>query len=310
MANPEIPKRLLELLGDVFNKPSAFYRARLLSLGVETVEQLAEAWLRMPPTERGELIADQLAHLPHGSRHLADAAAPVRAGACGSADALLVLTWTAADLARERAAGVRSLRAAGVRPGMRVANALPGALYTPGSLLFGDVVDELGALDIPLGEVTDARSAAAAWKLMERVQPNILALRPADSAVLFDAAPASAGTWLEGILWMRSTAEVSRSAATAPSLSARQGTWLAIPEAACFAATQRPCGAFHADDDVFVEFLDAAGQPGASGTFAVTPLGRENVLLRYATGDSARTVACGCTALGFVLGAPEPGREG
>src|SRR5438046_693156 len=108
-----------------------------------------------PLTRRADLVRDQLAHPPHGTRRPPGAAPPVRLGVSGSGVELLVLAWSAADLARERAAGTRLLTRLGVAPGMRVANTLPGALATPGSLLLGDVVEELGALDVPLGPVDD-----------------------------------------------------------------------------------------------------------------------------------------------------------
>src|SRR5579885_3261049 len=94
----------------------------------------------LPLTRREDLVRAQL---PHLRRSAGDA--PVRVGITGSGADLLVLTWSAADLARERAAGARLLGRLGVRRGVPVANALPGALATPGALLLGDVVEELAA---------------------------------------------------------------------------------------------------------------------------------------------------------------------
>ena len=95
-----------------------FYRGRL---GESARGQL-------PLTRREELVRDQREHLPWGTRRFTDAGAPVRVGVAGSGDALLVLAWSAAALARERAAGARLLRGLGVAAGTRVANSLPGAL--------------------------------------------------------------------------------------------------------------------------------------------------------------------------------------
>src|SRR5690242_1472743 len=113
-----------------------------------------------PLVRREDLVRDQRAD-PRSIR----GTAPVRLGITGSGEDLLVLGWSAADLARERAAGTRLLGRLGMLPGMRVANTLPGALATPGSLLLGDVIEDLGALDVPLGVVESAAAARPAWEL-------------------------------------------------------------------------------------------------------------------------------------------------
>src|SRR5438552_7119364 len=142
-----------------------------------------------PLTHRADLVREQLTHPPHGTRRPPGAAPPVRLGVSGSGAELLVLAWSAADLARERAAGIRVLARLGVAPGMRVANTLPGALATPGSLLLGHVVEELAAPDVPLGPVEDAAAARQAWDLVERVTPDAIALYGATTATFLAAAP-------------------------------------------------------------------------------------------------------------------------
>src|SRR5213083_3654773 len=143
-----------------------------------------------PLTHRTDLVCDQRTHPPHGTRRPPGAAPPVRLGVSGSGAELLLLAWSAADLARERVAGTRLLARLGVAPGMRVANTLPGALATPGSLLLGDVVEELGALDVPLGTVEDERAAREAWELVDRVRPDVVVL-PGATALLVSAPPAA-----------------------------------------------------------------------------------------------------------------------
>src|SRR5438067_9992035 len=159
----------------------------------------------MPSAEtllrRTDLLRDQLAH-PRGSR------AAVRVGVSGTGETLLVLAWSEAELARERAAGVRLFRRLGVAPGTRVANTLPGALATPGSLLLGDVVEELGALDVPLGAVEDAAAARQAWDLVERVTPDVIVLDDATTATFLAAAPPAERPWWRGIVWLRVGARV------------------------------------------------------------------------------------------------------
>src|SRR5881396_1327927 len=165
-----------------------------------------------PLTHRTDLVCDQRTHPPHGTRRPPGAAPPVRLGVSGSGAELLVLAWSAADLARERAAGTRLLTRLGVAPGMRVANTLPGALATPGSLLLGDVVEELGALDVPLGQV-DAAAARQAWELIDRVTPDVTVLDDASAAPFLAAAPPAERPWWRGIVWLRVGARTARAAA-------------------------------------------------------------------------------------------------
>src|SRR5438093_2433979 len=157
---------------------------------------------------RDELVRDQLAHLPLGTRRPAGAPRPVRVGTSGSGDRLLVLAWSARELARERAAGVRLLGRLGIAPGMRVANALPGALATPGALLLGDVIEEIGALDVPLGTADGEASARQAWELVDRVRPDVIVL--AGAAPFFAAAPREARPWWRGVVWLRTDTAADR----------------------------------------------------------------------------------------------------
>src|SRR5689334_13410659 len=132
----------------------------------------------MVVTRRPDLVADQLARPPWGSRRFAPDDPPVRVGATGSGADLLLLGWTARELADEVAAGARLFGRLGVTPGMRIANTLPGALATPGALLVGDVVEAIGALDVPLGAIESEAGARAAWELFDRVQATVLVAEP------------------------------------------------------------------------------------------------------------------------------------
>lgn len=160
---------------------------------------------------------------------------PIRAGKTGSGDQLLVLSWTADQLAREIAAGARMFRTLGITSGMRVANTLPGALTTPGALLLGDVIEAIGALDVPLG-VTDSPAAAkGAWELVDRVETAVLILDPLTATTLFEAMPPAARAWWQGIIWLRTDA--TPAAPSVPSsFTGWQRTWLAVPEVANFTA--------------------------------------------------------------------------
>src|SRR5262245_66030163 len=125
---------------------------------------------------RADLVADQLARPPFGRRTFTTEDPAVRVGSTGTGNDLLLLAWSARELAREVEAGVRLLGRLGIRAGQRVANTLPGALATPGAPPLGDVNEAIGALDVPLGTVETEAAARAAWELVDRVQCQILIL--------------------------------------------------------------------------------------------------------------------------------------
>ncbi len=265
-------------------------RARPATWGGQRVRGV-QGWDEITPTRHAELVADQLAHLPFGSRRGSDAAAPVRAGVSGSGDSLLVLTWTEHDLARERAAGAQLFRRLGLQPGMRVANALAGALVTPGALLVGDVVDELGALDVPLGEVRTEAAARSAWALVDRVEAQVLILDAASAAPLFAHMPAKERPWWTGILWLD-----DGNPGTAPAnFTGWQRRWIAVPQVTSFVAGSCDAGHYHAGDDVIAECVD--------GALTVSVCDRDDSVVRFVSERAARTIeACACGAgAGFAL---------
>jgi len=298
------------LLRRALNGPSDFYRRRLSDAGVRSVTDIdSVTFTRLPLTRRDELVRDQLAHAPKATRPVADAAPPVRAGVTRSGDALLVLTWTANDLARERAAGARLFRRLGIEAGTPVANTLPGALATPGSLLLGDVMEEIGALDVPLGTIDSDTAARQAWELVDRVQPGVLVLEPSTGARFLAAAPETTRAWWRGIVWLRTdSTDVVAAAPPSPlpgaGFTGWQRTWLAIAETTSFVALSCAARRFHLDDGIIAEVVDdttgAAIAPGEPGLLVVTPLGMDTLVLRYAsyTRARARADACACGAAG------------
>lgn len=264
-----------------------FYRGRTST---------AHGWSATAPTRRADLVRDQVDHLPFGTRRPPNAGTPVRVGTSGSGESLLLLPWSEHDLALERRAGARMLARLGIAPATPIANTLAGALVTPGSLLFGDVVEEHGALDIPLGAIESDAAAKQAWELVDRVSPAILVLEAATAARFFTAAPAAKREWLRGIVWLQRGGVTAR-AEVPPGVgfAGWQRSWLAVPEAACFVASTCAEGAYHADESLLVEVLD--------GNLVLTPLAGENALLRYDTGLRAGVVEkCGCGGVAaFVL---------
>jgi hypothetical protein len=171
----------------------------------------------------------------------------VRVGATGSGDDLLLLGWTAAELAAEVEAGARLLGRFGIAPGMRVANTLPGALVTPGALLLGDVIEAIGALDVPLGVIESEAAARPAWELVDRVQATVVILEPGPGATtFFAAAPPADRPWWRGIVWL-SRGGAATPVPPPPGFDGWQRTWLAIAEVTSFVAGSCEAGGFHAD---------------------------------------------------------------
>ena len=260
-------------------------------------------------TRREDLLRAQRDGLPQRTPP------PVRLGVTGSGESLLVLAWSAADLARERARGVRLLGRLGVRPGMRVANTLPGALATPGSLLLGDVVEELGGLDVPLGQVGTETPAREAWELIDRVEPGVLVLDGRSAGPLFAEAPPRARPWWRVIIWLRGAiAEPHAAVPPAAGFSGAERTWLAVPEATSFVASSCAAGRFHLEDGVRAEVIEEAtgnaAPAGHVGPLVITPLGGEPPPLRFASALSVRLPSppCPCGEGGAVMELSDSGR--
>lgn len=249
----------------------------------------------LPITQRGELVHAQMGSVPLPS-HAANGAAFVRAGTTGTGDDLLVLRWTAADLARERAAGARVLGSFGVRAGMKVANTLAGALATPGSLLLGDVVDEMGCLDVPLGFTANEAAARSAWELIDRVEPHVLVVDQGSAPALFAAASAAPRPWWEGIVWLQAATPRDPRVAipAAVGFAGWQRNWLAIPEVSSFVASQCAQSSWHVDTGVEAETVE--------GRLLLTAHACDEGRRRFATGIAAHILpSCNCSGTGVVL---------
>ncbi len=206
----------------------------------------------------------------------------VRAGATGRGQSLLVVAWTAQMLAVERAAGVRFLRKAGIQPGYRVANTLPGALVTPGSLLLGDVVEALGGLDVPLGAITGMESALASWELLRLVEPHALVLEVTTAPTFFAAAPTQREWFFNVLVWLHR--EVPDAWPVLPEHVRAKDTmhWLTVPEVQCFFAYSCGDGHFHLDELLSPRVIDPGTlSPAPRGFLEVTWYDAEQGMLSY-----------------------------
>jgi hypothetical protein len=248
----------------------------------------------LPVRTRAELVAAQAEQPPFGGRVFPADDGPVRAGATGHGETLLVLGWSESDLARERAVGARVFARLGIEPKMRVANALPGALATPGALIVGDVNEEIGALDVPLGEIATEAAAKAAWELLDRVEVGVLILDPARAETLLAAAPAEPRPWWQGIVWLLCPG-TQHAPPPVPHLAGWQRRWLAVPEVSSFVAGECARGGLHVEP-AFEPSVDA-------GELVLGPL-HPGVPWRYRTGWAAHGIGpCRC---GSSVAALEP----
>jgi len=244
------------------------------------------------PIRRSEIIAAQRAKPPFGGRTFPPDAPAVRVGTTGSGDDLVLLVWSAADLARERAAGARVMRQLGVRAGAPVGNALPGAFATPGALLVGDVSEEIGALDVPLGVIETESQARAAWELLDRVQVGILILDPARAEALLAHVPDLARPWWQGVVWLERPGGAASRSAVPAGLGGWQRRWFAVPEVASFVGATCSADRYHVDIDVAPSVEDGELLVARRGS-DVPPL---------ATGLPATLDdACSCGASGPVV---------
>jgi hypothetical protein len=241
---------------------------------------------------RAELVREQALRPPFGGRMFAPDERPVRAGITGTGPSLLLLAWSESDLGRERAAGARLFRQLGIEAGMRVANALPGALATPGALIVGDVNEELGALDVPVGDVATPAAASAAWELIDRVEVGVVILDPARATMFLAAAPALERPWWRGIVWLETPGAPAERPA-APAFGGWQRRWLAVPEVSSFVAGECAAARLH---------VNPAFAPAVEGGELVLGPLHPGVPWRYRTTYAARALgACGCGSADPVL---------
>ncbi|MCX8071443.1 MAG: hypothetical protein N3C12_03170 [Candidatus Binatia bacterium] len=226
----------------------------------------------------------------------------VRAGITGCGEELLVLAWSVPMLAAEKAAGVRLLRRVGLGRGSRVANTLPGALVTPGSLLVGDVVEELGALDVPLGAIVSEQAAASAWELVRLVEPNALVLETATATQFWRARPHETCLPLDAVVWLHRQMPAAWPELPEEVTAKIQLHWFSVPEVQCFFA--HSCGDhFHVDELLRATVVDPATLEAArSGSLLVEWIDEEQGPVSYLVPWQARALDRSCSdGKGLVL---------
>jgi hypothetical protein len=258
--------------------PSALIARQLAAAGIR-VEAFRLADLsRIASLGPGDLDLEQCDD-PVGSPRLADAPAPIRLGACERSGRTIVVTFTAADLERAAATGARAFAAAGIEPGMKVANTLEGGLETPGSLIVGDALERLRALDVPLGPVRDEKTAKTIAAMIDRLGVDVL-IGDARSAgaLLRELRAAPPRSW-RGTLWLGAERP-------AEDFGGWWRRWISLPEVSVFLAVECGRGSLHLDPDVHLEMR--AGAPRLSSLAGDAPL------LAYEAGMPLRAAAQAC----------------
>jgi len=266
----------------VRRSPSPLIARQLAAVGVRAADFEPGHLPRLPTVAPHDLRLRRGGD-PIADVRLADAATPVRLGACERAGETIVVTFTAADLDRVASYGARALGAAGVARGMKVANTLDGGIETPGSLILGDALERLGALDVPLGPVRDTAAAQAMARLVDRIGIDVLITSDASGAALVAAleqTPASISSW-RGTIWLG--AEERRAGA-----DRWWRRWISVPEVSVFLAVECTRGALHLDPDVKAELRD--------GELCCSALAGDAPLLAYRPGVGLRVSeqTCSC----------------
>jgi len=288
LSAPDVARRL-----GVLFRQSAFWRERWRAAGFDRAPESLDG---LAPLRADELAADEGAHPPYGTWRAASDF--VRVGVPRHPSPLGMLVFTPDDLEREARVGSVALAAAGLAPGGRETNSLPGGLPTPGSLIVGDAAQALGALDMPVGPLAGpARDVA--FDFWQRVKPDFAIVDQAGAGDLA-ALLAEKGTTAKeiGIRAIAVLSDLRDPPAPLPPLGVPVARIAGLAEAFSLLAVCDADGVWVAPrDEVVVEVLD--------GELVITTLHHSAALVRYATGTRARLVsppAGRSEDVAFVLG--------
>lgn len=273
MSTPDVARRLAALF-----ERSAFWRERFRAAGYERAPESLDG---LAPLRADELAADERAHPPYGTWRAASDF--VRVGVPRRPSPLQLVLFTAEDLEREARIGSLALAAAGLAPGGRETNTLPGGLPTPGSLIVGDAAQALGALDMPVGPLAGP-AREVAFDFWQRVKPDFAVL---DEAGVGDLAAllAEKGTTAQamGLRAVAVVGDLRDAASPLPNLGVPVTRIAGLAEAFSLLAARDADGVWVAPrEEVVVEVLD--------GELLLTTLRHSAALVRYATGVRARLV--------------------
>jgi len=271
---PDVARRLALLY-----ERSAFWRERWRAGGHDLPPESLDD---LRPLRAEELAADERARPPYGAWRAASDF--VRVGVPRRPSPLEMLVFTPDDLEREARAGAVALSAAGLAPGGRETNTLPGGLPTPGSLIVGDAAQALGALDMPVGPLAGP-AREVAFDFWQRVNPDFAVVDEAgagDLAALLAEKETTASA--VGIRAVAVLSDLRDPPSALPPLGVPVARIAGLAEAFSMLAVSEADGIWVVPrDEVVVEVVD--------DELLVTTLHHSAALVRYATGVRARLVA-------------------
>jgi hypothetical protein len=224
--------------------PSPLLARQLSAVGLQAADFRPADATRLASLSPRDLELTRLDD-PVAAMRLGDAPNPVRLGSCERAGATMVVPFTADDLERIATYGARALGEAGVAAGMRVANTLEGGLETPGSLILGDALERLGALDVPLGPAYDEHAAKALAALTRRIDAQVVIVDGRTGGALVAELRKDPPRSCQGTIWL--------GVEPPPSVPGWCRRWISVPEVSIFFAVECRSGSLHVDPDVHVD---------------------------------------------------------
>ncbi len=282
-------ERLRALIARAFDVP--FWRRLLDGAGigrddVKTLDDLS----RVPRTTKQDLRESEERNPPLGDYRGAPVSSTVRLStSTGTTGRPTITLFTPHDLAVEYDAACRSFARQGYERGDIVTHAHPGGL-NGGAALLGGAIEAFGCLNVPVGPPMTRADAERAITLWRELRPTRYEMFGPALLTFWETAKAM-GLDPVADLGMPPLAEMTPWRMVSAGLE-------------CFAFLGSSCGEMRGshvcEDEAIVEAIDpATGEPvpdGARGHLVVTPLTKDNFLLRYDLEDLIRLdhSRCGC----------------
>jgi phenylacetate-CoA ligase len=274
-------ERLRALIGRAHEIP--FWRRVLDGAGVgpddvKTLDDLR----RVPRTTKQDLRESEEAHPPLGDYRGAPASAAIRLStSTGTTGRPTISLFTPHDLAVEYDAACRSFARQGYRRGDVITHAHPAGL-NGGAALLGGAIEAFGCLNVPVGPPMSRADAERAIVLWRELRPTRYEMFGPALHTFWETAK-DMGLDPAADLGMQPPGELPPWRTVSAGLE-------------CFAFLGSACdhmnGSHVCEDEAIVEAVDrATGDPvpdGTRGHLVVTPLTKDNFLLRYDLEDLVR----------------------
>ena len=274
-------ERLRALIARAYDVP--FWRRLLDGAGigpddVKTLDDLR----RVPRTTKQDLRESEEASPPLGDYRGAPASAAIRLStSTGTTGRPTISLFTPHDLEVEYDAACRSFARQGYKKGDVITHAHPGGL-NGGAALLGGAIEAFGCLNVPVGPPMSRADAERAIALWRELRPTRYEMFGPALHTFWETAK-SMGLDPAKDLGMQPPGELPPWRTVSAGLE-------------CFAFLGSACGDMRGshvcEDEAIVEAIDpATGEPvpdGTRGHLVVTPLTKDNFLLRYDLEDLVR----------------------